>query len=142
MIEDITERCQDRYEGVKCTTLLGRAISLMNIQSLNEVLLKNSDSELVLLPGLDVLTMFLAFYKADRVKQSRKNNSEGSDIKEQATMVAEETDSSIINNEVLLAIERLASQLLQKFEGKELNIDWSKQELPLQENGSDHKMIE
>jgi hypothetical protein len=63
-----------------------------------------------------VLTMFLAFYKADRVKQSRKNNSEGSDIKEQATMVAEETDSSIINNEVLLAIERLASQLLQKFE--------------------------
>ena len=133
MIEDITERCQDRYEGVKFTTLLGRAISLMNIQSLNEVLLKNSDSELVLLPGLDVLTMFLAFYKADRVKQSRKNNSEGSDIKEQATMVAEETDSSIINNEVLLAIERLASQLLQKFEGKELNIDWSKQELPLQE---------
>lgn len=82
MVEDLIERCQDRYDGVRFTALLSRAISLPNVELLNELLLKRSDNELVLLPGLDVLSVFLAFYKADRIKQNRKNNvAEGSDIK-------------------------------------------------------------
>lgn len=38
-------------------------------------------------------------------------------------MVAEEADApNAINNEVLLAVEKLASKLLEKFESKELSV--------------------
>jgi len=82
MLEDLIERCQDRYDGARFSSLLGRAVSLANVQMLDGLLLKLSDSEEVLLPGLDVLTLFLTFYKADKLKQGRKNNNnDNSDFK-------------------------------------------------------------
>jgi len=43
-------------------------------------------------------------------------------------MVVEEAEApTIVNNEVLLAIEKLAGELLQKFEGRELSASDSKQ---------------
>lgn len=91
MLEDLIERCQDRYDGARFTTLLSRAISLSNVELLKDIIMKRFESELVLLPGLDVLTMLFAFYKADRLKNERKNNANNndSDIKEPTANVSE-----------------------------------------------------
>lgn len=45
-------------------------------------------------------------------------------------MISEEVEEQpgVLNNDVLLKIEELANNLLHKFEGHELNIDWTKQE--------------
>jgi hypothetical protein len=45
LLEDLAEKCQDRYDGARFISLLGKSISPVNTQILANILLKNADDE-------------------------------------------------------------------------------------------------